>query len=85
MTSQNETNLGSTNVNIVRLAEPKSGSRLISRAFKTETPLPRSRFAPKPNGNACYAGYQGKRNLVQVRGEFELSTLYCIYSVIRGR
>ena len=26
------------------------GSRLISRAIKTETPLPRSRFAPKPNG-----------------------------------
>ena len=29
------------------------GSRLISRAIKTETPLPRSLFAPKPNGNAC--------------------------------
>ena len=60
------------------------GSRLISRALKTETPLPRSRFAPKPNGNACYAGYQGKGNL-KIRGEFELSRLYCIYSVIRGR
>ena len=84
MTSQNETNLGSPNVNIIRLAEPKSGSRLISRALKTETPLPRSRFAPKPNGNACYAGYQGKGNL-KIRGEFELSRLYCIYSVIRGR
>ena len=33
-----------------------SGSRLISRAIKTENPLPRSLFAPKPNGNACYAG-----------------------------
>ena len=33
------------------------GSRLISRAIKTETPLPRSLFAPKANGNACYAGY----------------------------
>ena len=32
------------------------GSRLISRAIKTETPLPRSLFAPKANGNACYAG-----------------------------
>ena len=32
------------------------GSRLISRAIKTENPLPRSLFAPKPNGNACYAG-----------------------------
>ena len=36
------------------------GSRLISRAIKTEAPLPRSLFAPKPNGNACNAGYQGK-------------------------
>ena len=35
----------------------KNGSRLISRAIKTETPLPRYLFAPKPNGNACYAGY----------------------------
>ena len=32
------------------------GSRFISRAVKTESPLPRSFFAPKPNGNACYAG-----------------------------
>ena len=28
------------------------------RAAKTENPVPRSFFAPKPNGNACYAGYQ---------------------------
>ena len=32
------------------------GSRLISRAIKNENPLPRFFFAPKPNGNACYAG-----------------------------
>ena len=32
------------------------GSRFISRAAKTENPVPRSFFAPKPNGNACYAG-----------------------------
>ena len=32
------------------------GSRFISRAVKTENPFPRSIFAPKPNGNACYAG-----------------------------
>ena len=31
--------------------------RFISRAAKTENPVPRSFFAPKPNGNACYAGY----------------------------
>ena len=33
------------------------GSCFISRAIKTENPLPRSLFAPKPNGNACYTGY----------------------------
>ena len=32
------------------------GSCFISRAAKTENPVPRSFFAPKPNGNACYAG-----------------------------
>ena len=32
------------------------GSCFISRAAKTENPV-RSFFAPKPNGNACYAGY----------------------------
>ena len=32
------------------------GSRFIYRAGKTENPFPRSFFAPKPNGNACYAG-----------------------------
>ena len=31
-------------------------SRFISRAAKTENPLPRSFLAPKLNGNACYAG-----------------------------
>ena len=35
------------------------GSCFISRAAKTENPVPRSFFAPKPNGNACYAGYSG--------------------------
>ena len=30
------------------------GSCFISRAAKTENPVPRSFFAPKPNGNACY-------------------------------
>ena len=33
------------------------GSCFISRAAKTENPVPWSFFAPKPNGNACYAGY----------------------------
>ena len=32
------------------------GTRVISHAIKTENPFPRSFFAPKPNGNACYAG-----------------------------
>ena len=34
------------------------GSCFISRVAKTENPVPRSFFAPKPNGNACYAGYK---------------------------
>ena len=87
--SQYETNLWSTHVNIVRLTEPIRrcvcwrtqvfkiegfvckrflpspppppfsffGSCFISRAAKTENPVPPSFFAPKPHGNACYAGY----------------------------
>ena len=38
------------------------GSRFISRAIKTENPLPRSFFAPKLNGNACYTGYTETAN-----------------------
>ena len=34
------------------------GSCLISHAAKTENPVPRSFFAPKLNGNACYTGYK---------------------------
>ena len=34
----------------------KMASRFISRAAKTENPVPQSFFALKPNGNACYAG-----------------------------
>ena len=37
------------------------GSRFISRAVKTESPL-RYFFARKPNGNACYAGYNPVRD-----------------------
>ena len=33
------------------------GPRFVSRAVITENPFPRSFIAPKPNGNACYAGY----------------------------
>ena len=32
------------------------GSRFISRAVKTENPVPRFFFAPKLNANTCYAG-----------------------------
>ena len=44
-----------TRVKLVKDRE-KSGSRFISRAVHTESPLPRYFFTPKPNGNACYAG-----------------------------
>ena len=89
MTSQYETNLWSTHVNIVRLAEPiRRCVRWRTQVFKIEgfvckrflpspppppsftfwlsfhfsrgqnrSPLPRYFFTPKPNGNACYAGY----------------------------
>ena len=33
-------------------------SRFISRAVKTKNLVPRSFFAPKQHGNACYAGYE---------------------------
>ena len=39
------------------------GSRLISRAAKTENPVPRSFFAPKQHGNACYAGYRPRNSV----------------------
>ena len=87
MTFQYETNLWSTHVNIVRLAESiRRCVRWRTQVFKIEgfvgkrflpspppppsfifwfsfhfslgqnrKPLPRSFFAPKPNGNACYA------------------------------
>ena len=41
------------------------GSCFISRAAKTENPVPRSFFAPKPNGNACYAGYGNEDFMTQ--------------------
>ena len=51
----------------VRFRSKERGTRVkdrakncfISCAAKTENPVPRSFFAPKPNGNACYAGYKG--------------------------
>ena len=33
------------------------GSCFISRPAKSENLVPQSFFAPKANGNACYAGY----------------------------
>ena len=70
-----ETNLWSTHVNIVRPAEPiRRCVRWRTRVFKIEgfvckrflpspppPPVPRSFFAPKLNGNACYAGYVQSR------------------------
>ena len=56
------------------------GSRFISRSVKTENPLPRSFFAPKPNGNACYAGYiwNSARNVPsgEERGETDVFAGY---------
>ena len=44
-----------TRIKLVKDRE-KSGSRFISRAVNTESPLLRYFFAPKLNGNACYVG-----------------------------
>ena len=41
----------------LRFRSKERGTRVKDRAAKTENPVPRSFFAPKPNGNACYAGY----------------------------
>ena len=42
----------------VRFRSKERGTRVKDRAIKTENTLPRSLFTPKPNGNACYAGYK---------------------------
>ena len=39
--------------------ETSQRQRRVSRAAKTESPVPLSFFALKPNGNACYACYDG--------------------------
>ena len=49
-----------------------SGSCFISRAVKTENPVPRSFFAPKLNGNACYAGYTQLRFETKASGSWEM-------------
>ena len=43
------------------------GSRFISLAAKTKNPVPRSFFAPKPNGNACYEGYRPLKGHLRVK------------------
>ena len=42
------------------------GCRFISRAVKTESPLPRYFFTPRPNGNACYAGYTASKTKFRI-------------------
>ena len=56
--AKNEERESKTVRKMVQVKEPLSffGSCFISRAAKTENPVPRSFFVPKPNGNACYAG-----------------------------
>ena len=55
----------------VRFRSKEWGTRVISRAVKTEkNPFPLSFFAPKPNGNACYAtlGSRGYFFLIDTDG-----------------
>ena len=42
---------------MARVSDSFFGSPFISRAAKTENLVPRSFFAAKQHGNACYAGY----------------------------
>ena len=53
------------------------GSRLISSAIKTENPLPRSLFAPKPNGSACYADYV----VVNLIFQLDIALIYPLTSI----
>ena len=57
---------------MARVSDSFFGSRFISRAAKTENLVPRSFFAPKQHGNACYAGYYccpiGDKDLSQLFG-----------------
>ena len=55
------------------------GSRFISRAVKTESPLPWYFFAPKPNGNACYTGYTQYYILISL-----FSFVCFVYSLLFG-
>ena len=47
------------------------GALFISRAAKAENPVPRSFFAPKPNGNACDAGLSKNDDLISTYTRFE--------------
>ena len=49
-------------------------SRFISRAAKTENLVPRSFFAPKQHGNACYAGYAGSRKFNSQKTTWQLNS-----------
>ena len=55
--AKNEERESKTTQKMAQVKERGGGSCFISRAAKTENPVPRSFFTPKPNGNACYAGY----------------------------
>ena len=60
------------------------GSCFISRVAKTENPVPRSFFAPKPNGNACYAGYSYARSFSkgQKSIDFTLFFYFLFYFIL---
>ena len=40
----------------------------VSVRFRAENSVPRSFFAPKPNGNACYAGYKSTGSKLSIIG-----------------
>ena len=55
--AKNEERESKTTQKMAQVKERGGGSCFIFRAAKTENPVSRSFFTPKPNGNACYAGY----------------------------
>ena len=76
--AKNEERESKTTQKMAQVKERGGGSCLISHAAKTENPVPRSFFTPKPNGNACYAGYHAS-DTRKVWHSLDL-TVRCVHS-----
>ena len=76
--AKNEERESKTTQKMAQVKERGGSSCFISRAAKTENPVPRSFFTPKPNGNACYAGYHAS-DTRKVWHSLDL-TVRCVHS-----